>query len=69
MGQYYYAINVLTKQYLTNHDYGGGIKLMEHSYVGNKLRLLRDFFEREKTGTNANWSGEETTPITNLDSW
>ena len=47
MGQYYYAINVLTKQYLTNHDYGGGIKLMEHSYVGNKLMQAVEGLLRE----------------------
>jgi hypothetical protein len=36
MGQYYYPVNLDKEEYLYSHDYGGnGLKLMEHSYIGN----------------------------------
>lgn len=35
MGQYYKAINLDTKEYINPHDYDNGLKLMEHSYIGN----------------------------------
>jgi hypothetical protein len=35
MGQYYKPINIDKKQYVYSHDFGNGLKLMEHSYVGN----------------------------------
>jgi len=30
MGQYYLVVNLDKKQYMCNHDFGGGIKLCEH---------------------------------------
>jgi hypothetical protein len=35
MGQYYKPINLDKQQYLYSHDYHNGLKLMEHSWVGN----------------------------------
>lgn len=35
MGQYYHPTNLDKKQFLSSHDYGNGLKLMEHSYIGN----------------------------------
>jgi hypothetical protein len=35
MGQYYKPINIDKKKYLYSHDYDNGLKLMEHSYIGN----------------------------------
>ncbi len=35
MGQYYKPINLDKQQYVYSHDYGNGLKLMEHSWVGN----------------------------------
>lgn len=37
MGQYYYPITLQNGEvkYLYSHDYGNGLKLMEHSYIGN----------------------------------
>jgi len=35
MGQYYKPINLDDKQWLYTHDYGNGLKLMEHSWIGN----------------------------------
>lgn len=35
MGQYYKPMNIDKKQYVYSHDYGNGLKLMEHSWIGN----------------------------------
>ena len=35
MGQYYKPISIDKKQYVYSHDYGNGLKLMEHSWIGN----------------------------------
>ena len=37
MGQYYKPISVEKKEYLLAHDYDNGLKLMEHSYLGNNF--------------------------------
>lgn len=37
MGQYYKPISLESKEYLYTHDYGCGLKLMEHSYIGNEV--------------------------------
>ena len=35
MGQYYKPVNLLTREWVYSHGYGNGLKLMEHSYIGN----------------------------------
>lgn len=35
MGQYYKPISIDREEYICSHDYDNGLKLMEHSYVGN----------------------------------
>jgi len=35
MGQYYKPISIEKKQYVCSHAYGNGLKLMEHSWIGN----------------------------------
>lgn len=35
MGQYYHPISIDKKEWLYSHDYDNGLKLMEHSWVGN----------------------------------
>ena len=35
MGQYYKPISVEKSQHVYSHDYNNGLKLMEHSWVGN----------------------------------
>ena len=35
MGQYYYPCSIEKKQHVYGHDYGNGLKLMEHSWIGN----------------------------------
>lgn len=37
MGQYYKPVALGTKQYVYSHSFGNGLKLMEHSYVGNRF--------------------------------
>lgn len=37
MGQYYKPMSVDKMEFLYSHDYGNGLKLMEHSYIGNNL--------------------------------
>ena len=37
MGQYYKPISMNKMQHLYSHDYGNGLKLMEHSYIGNNF--------------------------------
>jgi hypothetical protein len=45
MGQYYKPVNTEDLEWVYSHDYGQGLKLMEHSWIGNKfvgsvMRLL-----------------------------
>lgn len=35
MGQYYLPVNIDKKEYVYSHDYENGLKLMEHSWIGN----------------------------------
>jgi len=37
MGQYYEPINIDKMEYLVSHDFDNGLKLMEHSYIGNNF--------------------------------
>ena len=37
MGQYYKPISIDKMTFLYSHDYGNGLKLMEHSYIGNNF--------------------------------
>jgi len=37
MGQYYKPICIDTKEYLNAHHYDNGLKLMEHSWIGNNF--------------------------------
>lgn len=37
MGQYYHPISLEKQQSLCSHDYGNGLKLMEHSWIGNNF--------------------------------
>jgi len=35
MGQYYMPISIDKKQFVYSHEYDNGLKLMEHSWIGN----------------------------------
>jgi hypothetical protein len=37
MGQYYKPVNLNKKEHLYAHEYQNGLKLMEHSYIGNRF--------------------------------
>lgn len=37
MGQYYHPVSLDTMEHLYSHDFDNGLKLMEHSYVGNNF--------------------------------
>jgi hypothetical protein len=37
VGQYYKPVNLESKEHIHAHEYGEGLKLMEHSYLGNTL--------------------------------
>jgi hypothetical protein len=37
MGQYYKPINIDKLEHVYSHDYGSGLKLMEHSWIGNEF--------------------------------
>lgn len=61
MGQYYKPVSIDTKQYLLAHDYDNGLKLMEHSYIGNNfvnavMHLLGP--TGKWNGTHLVWAGD-----------
>lgn len=64
MGQYYTPINLDREEYLYSHDYGSGLKLMEHSWVRNDfvetigILLLKD---NPWYKTRIIWAGDYTT--------
>jgi hypothetical protein len=37
MGQYYKPISIDKNEFVNSHDYDNGLKLMEHSWIGNNL--------------------------------
>jgi hypothetical protein len=37
MGQYYSPVSMERKEHVYSHDFGNGLKLMEHSYIGNNF--------------------------------
>ena len=37
MGQYYKPMSIDKMEHVYSHDYGNGLKLMEHSYIGNNF--------------------------------
>lgn len=61
MGQYYRPTNLSKGQSIYSHDYNVGLKLMEHSYIGNPLlnvveKLLSPNNEWHKT--QLVWAGD-----------
>lgn len=37
MGQYYHPISIEKEQYVLSHDFENGLKIMEHSWIGNNF--------------------------------
>lgn len=55
MGQYYKPISIDKKQFVYSHDFGQGLKLMEHSYLGNDLvRAVEGLIAK-----NGKWYGDK----------
>ena len=65
MGQYYKPINLDKKQYVYSHDFGNGLKLMEHSWVGNQFVGIVEALIAEGgawCGDRIVWSGDYADP-------
>lgn len=65
MGQYYKPVSLDKKEYLYTHDFGNGLKLMEHSYIGNDFmnaveKLLTPLGRWHKT--RIVWAGDYADP-------
>ena len=54
MGQYYLIINETKREFLCAHDYDNGLKLMEHSYLGNNLVCVAEAL----IGPGGRWEGD-----------
>lgn len=48
MGQYYKPINIDKKEFLNSHSFDNGLKLMEHSYIGNRFMEVVELLLIEK---------------------
>jgi len=61
MGQYYMPANLDKKQWLYSHDFGSGLKLMEHSYIRNLFVRTAEIFLSPKGTWHKNrviWAGD-----------
>jgi hypothetical protein len=61
MGQYYHPVSVEKLQYVRSHDYGNGLKLMEHSYIGNHfVKAVEGLISKEGSwyGDRIVWAGD-----------
>jgi hypothetical protein len=61
MGQYYKPISIEKKQYVYSHDYDNGLKLMEHSWIGNKfVGVVEDLIAEDGAwhGDRIVWAGD-----------
>ena len=67
MGQYYNPIAIDKKEYVYSHDFGSGLKLMEHSYVGNDfVREVEKLLNDQWAGSRFVWAGDYAEPIDNI---
>lgn len=66
MGQYYKPISINKGEHLYSHEYDEGLKLMEHSYIGNdfvgavETLIMPDGAWR---GDNIIWAGDYADPV------
>ena len=61
MGQYYKPISLDRREYVYAHTYDNGLKLMEHSYVGNSfMRVVENLLAKERRWykTRLVWAGD-----------
>ena len=65
MGQYYHPISLERKESVYSHDYNNGIKLMEHSWIGNEFVNVVENLIAEGGlwyGTRLVWAGDYADP-------
>lgn len=61
MGQYYKPINLDKDEFLYSHDYENGLKLMEHSWIGNNfIAAVENLIKRGGAwfGDRIVWAGD-----------
>ena len=61
MGQYYKPISIEKKEFVLSHDYGNGLKLMEHSWIGNPfVGIVEDLIAEggDWHGDRIVWAGD-----------
>lgn len=66
MGQYYNPISCNTFEWIYSHDFGSGLKLMEHSWVGNEFvgRVMKLLTKGNKWyKTKLVWAGDYSTEV------
>ena len=65
MGQYYKPVNIDRREWVDSHDYDSGLKLMEHSYVGNRFVTAVEFLLATSwKGGRIVWAGDYADPET-----
>lgn len=65
MGQYYHPISIEKKESLYSHDYSNGLKLMEHSWIGNNfVGVVERLIAKGGSwfGTRIVWAGDYADP-------
>jgi hypothetical protein len=61
MGQYYRPVSIEKQQSIYSHDYDNGLKLMEHSWIGNNfMQAVEGLIKRggKWHGTRIVWAGD-----------
>ena len=61
MGQYYKPISLDKKEYVYSHAYNNGLKLMEHSYIGNSfMKVIENLLAKNGRWykTRLVWAGD-----------
>lgn len=70
MGQYYHPVSLEKKSYVSSHDFDNGLKLMEHSYIGNKfVNAVEQLIAKGGNwfGDRIVWAGDYADPELNDD--
>lgn len=65
MGQYFFPISIDQKECVYSHDFGNGLKLMEHSYIGNNfVNVVEKLLAKggKWFGNRIVWSGDYADP-------
>jgi hypothetical protein len=68
MGQYYKPVNIDRREWLLTHDYGNGLKLLEHSYVGaGVIDAVMQLLATTWKGRRMVWAGDYADPERDTD--